>query len=205
MESTATLAPGPAPERRRGFNPLRAIGHALLFVLILLRVLVRKLLLLFVLLLKLLGRNKSASVVGVALLALLLWSWGVSGVPWAPPAPPVSAANTSAALGPPSPFMTQYIQGRMAFDAQVEWESYTDEWKQYLTQRGEGLSYLTQQYAELRRSGIQITDETHAATYRMNDGRTVYLYIETVKTPQGLRQAPYTFTTAPNGKILTRE
>lgn len=208
METTATSTPASTPEPKRRFNPFRAIGTALLFVLVLVRVLIRKLFTLLALLILALGKNKPATAIGVVLLALLLWTWSQNGVPWAPPPNAAAASLSAGASNPmiePSPWVQQFIQAGAAHDGYQAWESFSDELKEALRREGIGPESIDRQFKQEQSLGVQWMEATHVASTRLSDGKMVYLYIVTHSSPRGMGQVPYTFTTMPNGKILQFE
>lgn len=114
--------------------------------------------------------------------------------------------SAPAMVVPPSAAPEQYLRGQSRFDAQMMWDSLSDEMKISSRARGGAMTFqrLQQQLDEAKNNGLRYDQANYIGGFRSSDGRAFYLYVVAVTAGgSGTQYIPYTFTVGKEGKILS--
>ncbi|MBI3978590.1 MAG: hypothetical protein HY331_10445 [Chloroflexi bacterium] len=186
-------------------HPARAIllfpFRLLLFVVLLLKVVVRKLILGVLLALRLTMRNAAAViVVGVLLVALVYTNLVAPAARFGAVARP---GASPASLGVPvAKAVENYVQGQVKGDATLMWAAMSDDLRRSFAERGGSAQQLQRSIDQARESGRTFRDAQYVFGRQLSDGRAIFVYVLTAESPAGeTREIPYMFTLGPDGKI----
>lgn len=140
-----------------------------------------------------LSRNKVASAI-IFVLAVVLIT-GALGL-WESPVKVLGRTN------PPISVQT-FARGQTNFDAQLIWNSLSDEMVQSLEAQGQEVSTIQSQLDELKDRGIRYTAVTYVGGHRAITGEAYYLYVFSRKNGEtaDLESVPYVFVVDRSGKI----
>ena len=177
-------------------NWFGSISRIPLFVWLLLKVLLRKILLVLFLSLRTAFRYKVSSALIGLLLVALIWTNARSPAPRS-----VSAMGSGEPSLAAPPAVESYIKGQGNFDANLMWKAMSERFQQRIMAQGGSIEGLQQQLDAARAQGRQFKDVKYIAGYRLNDGRTIHLYVIDMEVGGELVQIPYLFTVDRGGKI----
>lgn len=116
-----------------------------------------------------------------------------------------SAASESL---PPSPATEDFIKGQTTFNAALMWQSFSDELKQQLSQRGTNQQSLQRQLDQRKQAGNKIDQVQYVGGVPEADGSRVFVYVLSVEGP-GSQGTPlsqhYVLTVDQSDKIIKVE
>ena len=142
-------------------------------------------------------------IVLVALLgaaALVIFQAGLPAVSLALPAAPSFHVGNSA------PTATEnYMKGTETFNADLVWNSLSDDAQNRYRSRGGSMQQLQQQMDQAKQAGAQLDQVTYIGGQSFPDGTSMHFYTVLTKGPQTQSTAepiPYVFTLDPTGKIV---
>lgn len=114
-------------------------------------------------------------------------------------------ANTSV---PPAPATVQYMEGNRTFNAQLIWDSLSEDLHAMAQTKGEDLSSLQKRLDASKASGGKVVDTAYVGGYQPPDGNAMYFYVMTLAGgSQNLKpeRVYYVFTVGQDGKITSIE
>ncbi len=114
-----------------------------------------------------------------------------------------SASGASDASVAPSTAAENFIKGQTTFDANLMWQSFSDDFKQTLTQRGTSQQTLQRQMDQRKQSGTKVENVKFGGGVASPDGSRVFLYVVTMDIPgnQDAVETHYVLTVDPTDKI----
>ncbi len=144
-----------------------------------------------------LSRNRvTAAIIGVLAFALLTGALGM----WQSP---VSARGRGGSL-PPAASVENFARGQATFDAQLMWNSLSDEMIQNLQFQGVDISQVQSQLDDQRNRGLHYLQETYVGGHKAPTGESFYLYVfvrQSEMTGDSAESVPYVFMVDGSGKI----
>lgn len=117
--------------------------------------------------------------------------------------PGLKIALPRASVGEPTA-TAEFLRGNRDYDAGPVWESFSDEVRGQLEQRGAGAADIQQQMQAARERGYRIEDVSYVGNKGLPDGTLMAFYVVGVRqqTKADLEYVPYLFTLDANGKIV---
>jgi len=120
------------------------------------------------------------------------------------------SAGTPVAVSPapqvrPTPAVQQYIQGMVAFNAHLMWQSLSPTAIQSMTSQGGSEEALQQKLDQAKQQGAAYDDVTYVGGYLLKDGTQYFFYVVSRRgfsAPNTADQEFFVFTVGPDGKIL---
>lgn len=142
-----------------------------------------------------LRRNRvSSAIIFVLLVALVTGSLGL----WESP---VKVRGKSL---PPAASVERFTRGQTSFNAQLIWDSLSDDFTEELKSQGQEVSALQSQLDGLKQNGVKYTGVVYVGGHRAPTGESYYLYIFSRQDsggPSSLESVPYVFVVNRSGKI----
>lgn len=141
-----------------------------------------------------LGRNKVVSaLIFVLVVALVTGALGI----WESPVKIMGRAI------PAAQSVQTFARGQTNFDAQLIWNSLSDELVQSLQAQGQEVSSIQDQLDALKDRGVRYTAVTYVGGHRTTTGEAYYLYVFSRKNGEtaDLESVPYVFVVDKSGKI----
>jgi len=138
------------------------------------------------------------AVFGVA--ALMIFRAGLPSLSLALPTAQSFRVGTSAPASTES-----YMKGTETFNADLVWNSLSDDAQNRYRSRGGSMQQLQQQMDQARQAGAQLDQVTYIGGQAFPDGTSMHFYTVLTKGPQAQSTAepiPYVFTLDPSGKIV---
>ena len=109
-------------------------------------------------------------------------------------------------VGNAAPSSTEnYMKGTETFNAQLVWDSLSDDAQNRYRSRGGSMQALQSQMDNARQAGAQLDQVTYIGGQAFPDGTSMHFYTVLTKGPQSQSTAepiPYVFTLDPSGKIV---
>lgn len=109
---------------------------------------------------------------------------------------------------PPSPATEDFIKGQTTFNAALMWQSFSDDLKQQLSQRGTNQQSLQRQLDQRKQAGNRIDQVQYVGGVPEADGSRVFVYVLSVEGP-GNQGTPlsqhYVLTVDQSDKIIKVE
>ncbi len=106
----------------------------------------------------------------------------------------------------PSPAAEDFIKGQATFNASLMWQSFSDDFKQRLTQRGTNQQSLQRQLDQRKQSGAKIDQVQYAGGVKTAEGSRIFMYVLTMQAPdQGMAETHYVLTVDQTDKIVNVE
>ena len=105
---------------------------------------------------------------------------------------------------PPAPAVESFTRGQTNFDAQLIWNSLSDDLTASLQSNGQDVSALQSQLDSLKEQGIRYTDVVYVGGHQDPRGESYYLYIlsqQDPHDPSSLESVPFVFVVNASGKI----
>jgi len=117
------------------------------------------------------------------------------------------ASAQSSATITPSPAAEDFIKGQTTFNAQLMWQSFSDDFKQRLASQGTSQQALQQQLDQRKQAGAKVDQVQYAGGVQTPEGSRVFMYVLTMEAPnnQGVAEAHYVLTVDQNDKIVNVE
>ena len=141
-------------------------------------------------------RHAFASVLIVALLALVGWlGFQVWGPRMAAPADPRVAAL------PQAPAVQNYLTGRQQHDANLMWDAFSPAYQNSQLQRGNSKSALQTMVSQERRLGIQYRTLQYIGGVKLDDGGSMYYYSVDLALQNQKQRLPIVIMADQDGKI----
>jgi hypothetical protein len=108
---------------------------------------------------------------------------------------------------PPSPAAEDFIKGQMTFNAALMWQSFSDDLKKQLTQRGTNQQSLQRQLDQRKQQGSKVDQVQYVGGVQAPDGTRLYMYSLVIDAPnqQGAAENHYVLTVDQNDKIIKVE
>jgi hypothetical protein len=108
---------------------------------------------------------------------------------------------------PPSPATEAFIKGQTTFNAQLMWQSFSDDLKQQLSQRGTNQQALQRQLDQRKRAGSKVDQVQYVGGVQNPDGTRLFMYSLIIQAPnqQGIAENHYVLTVDQNDKIIKVE
>jgi hypothetical protein len=132
--------------------------------------------------------------------ALIIFQAGLPSVSLALPTAQAFRVGNSA------PTATEnYMKGTETFNADLVWNSLSDDAQNRYRSRGGSMQQLQQQMDQARQAGAQLEQVTYIGGQSFPDGTSMHFYTVLTKGPQAQSTAepiPYVFTLDPSGKIV---
>jgi len=132
--------------------------------------------------------------------ALLIFQSGLPRVSLALP------AASSFRVGNSAPSATEsYMKGTETFNAEMVWNSLSDDAQGRYRSRGGSMQALQSQMDQAKQAGAQLDQVTYIGGQTFSDGTSMHFYTVLTKGPQAQSTAepiPYVFTLDPSGKIV---
>lgn len=132
--------------------------------------------------------------------ALAIFQAGLPSVSLALPTAPAFHVGSSA------PAATEnYMKGTETFNADLVWNSLSDDAQSRYRSRGGSMQQLQQQMDQAKQAGAQLEQVTYIGGQSFPDGTSMHFYTVLTKGPQAQSTAepiPYVFTLDPSGKIV---
>jgi hypothetical protein len=98
-----------------------------------------------------------------------------------------------------------YMKGTETFNADLVWNSLSDDAQNRYRSRGGSMQQLQQQMDQAKQAGAQLDQVTYIGGQSFPDGTSMHFYTVLTKGPQAQSTAepiPYVFTLDPSGKIV---
>jgi len=109
-------------------------------------------------------------------------------------------------VGSSEPVATEnYMKGTETFNAQLVWDSLSDEAQNRYRSRGGSMQALQSQMDQAKQAGAQLDQVTYIGGQSFPDGTSMHFYTVLTKGPSAQSTAepiPYVFTLDPSGKIV---
>jgi len=109
-------------------------------------------------------------------------------------------------VGSSAPSSTEnYMKGTETFNADLVWNSLSDDAQNRYRSRGGSMQQLQAQMDQARQAGAQLDQVTYIGGQSFPDGSSMHFYTVLTKGPQAQSTAepiPYVFTLDPTGKIV---
>ncbi|HLG70054.1 MAG TPA: hypothetical protein VK009_06470 [Chloroflexota bacterium] len=120
--------------------------------------------------------------------------------------PPNGSISENSTL-PPSPAAEDFIKGQMTFNAALMWQSFSDDLKKQLTQRGTNQQSLQRQLDQRKQQGSKVDQVQYVGGVQAPDGTRLYMYSLVIDAPnqQGAAENHYVLTVDQNDKIIKVE
>ncbi|HLQ33348.1 MAG TPA: hypothetical protein VK457_11725 [Chloroflexota bacterium] len=120
------------------------------------------------------------------------------------------SGGPSASKLPPSPATEDFIKGQTTFNAQLMWQSFSDDLKQQLTRRGTNQASLQRQLDQRKQSGSKVEQVQYVGGVQAPDGTRLFVYSLTIDVPnqqgqQGVAENHYVLTVDQTDKIIKVE
>lgn len=142
-----------------------------------------------------LSRNKAvAAVIFVLVVALVTGALGL----WESP------VKVNGKSIPPSPSVERFARGQTNFDAQLIWDSLSDDFTESLADQGQQVSTIQDQLNSLKDSGVKYNGVTYVGGHRSSSGEAYYLYVfsrQNSVAAGDVESIPYVFVVDTSGKI----
>jgi len=120
-----------------------------------------------------------------------------------------SSGGPSVADGnlPPSPAAEDFIKGQTTFNAALLWQSFSDDLKRQLTQRGTNQQSLQRQLDQRKQAGSKVDQVQYVGGVQAADGTRLFMYSLTIQAPnrQGAAENHYVLTVDQTDKIIKVE
>jgi len=146
-----------------------------------------------------LGRNRVVS--GIILVLVAALATGSLGL-WESP---VSASGKRVG---PAESVKNFARGQASFDAQLIWNSLSEDLTNVLESQGQDVSSIQGQLDALKDRGVRYTEVTYVGGHRAASGESYFLYVFARKNgeaTEGIESVPYVFVVDGSGKILRIE
>jgi hypothetical protein len=140
------------------------------------------------------------ALLGAAALAIV--QAGMPSMSLSLPLPTASAFH----VGSSAPSATEnYMKGTETFNAELVWDSLSDDAQSRYKSRGGSMQTLQTQMDNARQAGAELDQVTYIGGQSFPDGSSMHFYTVLTKGPQAQSTAepiPYVFTLDPSGKIV---
>lgn len=115
------------------------------------------------------------------------------------------AADTRAALIPPSPSVVDFLRGQQTYDADLMWESFSPGLRASLEEREITRDALADQMESERQAGHRYREVEYVGGVAVENRQTMYFYTVSVDSPVPERAGTfsYIFTVDGDGKIVS--
>lgn len=104
----------------------------------------------------------------------------------------------------PATSVENFARGQTTFDAQLIWDSLSEDFVQNLENQGQEVSAIQDQLDALKDRGVRYTGVTYVGGHRTATGESYYLYVFSRKNSEAegnVESVPYVFVVDRLGKI----
>jgi hypothetical protein len=115
--------------------------------------------------------------------------------------------GSTADVLPPSPAAEDFIKGQTTFNAALMWQSFSDDLKKQLSQRGTNQQSLQRQLDQRKQTGSKVDQVQYVGGVQAADGTRLFMYSLTIQAPnqQGAAENHYVLTVDQTDKIIKVE